>query len=211
MAVAGLFSALPLPLIASRRALLPFPTNSPCHSVPRSSLVPSSCSFPWEKAGLVPGTLLFEQSQFKFSNPPTQPLPCPSVPKHSHLWDLVPEANVLGLYEEGQIIPILCRAARLLLKQLHISGTMPGWGVDHSRASAAPKGNHPQRKIRHKMPARNQSCGMPLLTASSTAVDRNKPAQLSLWSWRWAMGRQDVCGWMRGKDFFLCENIQFHH
>lgn len=49
----------------------------------------------------MPGTLLFEQSQFKFPNLPTQPLPgSPSVPKvqpkHSHPWDLVPEANVVA-------------------------------------------------------------------------------------------------------------------
>lgn len=135
---------------------------------------------------------------------------CPSTATCA-TWYQRPMSQPLGLSEEGQIIPILCRAARLLLKQLHISGTTPGWGVDHSRASTAPKGNDPQRKIRHKISARNQSCGMPLLTASSTAVDRNKPAQLSLWSWRWAMGRQDVWGWTRGKDFLLCENIQFHH
>lgn len=74
--------------------------------------------------------------------------------------------------------------------------------MHHSRVSV-PKGNDSQTKIRHKTPARNQSCGMPLLTASSTAADRNKPAQLSLWSWSWAMGRQDVWGWLRGKDFFF--------
>lgn len=48
----------------------------------------------------MPGTLLFEQSQFKFPNPPTQPLAGPSVPKlqpkHSHLWDLLPEAKVMA-------------------------------------------------------------------------------------------------------------------
>lgn len=83
-----------------------------------------------KRQGLCQGPSSLSSPSLSFQTLPPSPCQvvplCPSCSPSTATrgtWYQRPMSWHLGHSEGGQIIPILCRAARLLLKHLHISGT----------------------------------------------------------------------------------------